>query len=199
VSATSALRLLARARLEPAPRRPGPSWREFLRAPAAGIVECEFFTVESVFSRRYYVSFFIVHESRSVWLAGCTANPTGAWVTQHLGLDFSDRGVHFLIRDQDSEYSGLFDQVSRSEGIRIVKTPVREPKANAIAERFIRSVRSECLDWLLILNAVTSNVPSAYVDHYKLGGSGVKGPRESPSIYERHLWTFSLASRPRHC
>jgi putative transposase len=75
VSPTSVRRLLARARLEPAPRRAGPSWREFLRAQAAGIVACDFFTVESVFSRCYYVLFFIADESRSVWLAGCTPNP----------------------------------------------------------------------------------------------------------------------------
>ena len=72
---------------------------------------------------------------------------------RNLGLDFSDHGVRFLIRDRDSKYSGPFDEVFRSEGIRIVKTPVRAPKANAIAERFVRTIiRSECLDWLLILN-----------------------------------------------
>ncbi len=97
-------------------------------------------------------------------------NPTGAWMTQqahNLGLDFSDRGVDFLIRDRDSKYSGLYDPVSRSEGIRIVKTPVRAPKANAIAERFVRSVRSECLDWLLILNrSHLERALRVYVDHY---------------------------------
>jgi len=81
VSPTSIRRLLTSAKLEPAPRRSGPSWREFLRAQAASIVACDFFTVESVFLRRYYALFFIVHDSRRVWLAGCTANPTGAWVT----------------------------------------------------------------------------------------------------------------------
>jgi putative transposase len=82
VSATTVRRLLAQAKLEPAPRRAGPSWREFLRAQGASIVACDFFTVESVFLRRYYVLFFIAHGSRRVWFAGCTANPTGAWVTQ---------------------------------------------------------------------------------------------------------------------
>jgi transposase len=108
VSPTSIRRLLARAGLEPAPRRSGPSWREFLRAQAAGVVACDFFTVESLFLRRYYVLFFIAHASRRVWLAGCTTNPSGAWVTQQgrdLGLDLSDRGVRFLIRDRDSKYS----------------------------------------------------------------------------------------------
>jgi putative transposase len=150
VSPTSIRRLLAAARLVPAPRRSGPSWREFLRAQAARVVACDFFTVESVFLRCYYVLFFIAHASRRVWLAGCTKNPTGDWVTQqarNLGLDVADQGMRFLIRDRDGKYSGSFDEVYRSEGIRIVKTPVRAPKAKAIAERFVRTVRSECLDW----------------------------------------------------
>jgi transposase InsO family protein len=103
-------------------------------------------------------------------LPGCTRNPNGAWVTQqarNLGLDFSEQGVRFLIRDRDSKYSGPFDEVFRSEGIRIVKTPVRAPKANAVAERFVRTVRSECLDWLLILNRRhLERVLRVYVDHY---------------------------------
>src|SRR5204863_403985 len=109
-------------------------WRECLHAQAASIVACDFFTVESLFLRRYYALFFIAHSSRRVWLAGCTANPTGAWVTQqarNLGLDFSDQGVRFLRRDRDSKYSGSFDEVFRSEGIRIVKTPVRAPNATS--------------------------------------------------------------------
>jgi putative transposase len=170
VSPTSIRRLLAHARLEPAPRRAGPSWREFLRAQAASIVACDFFTVESVFLRRYYALFFIAHGTRRVWLAGCTTNPNGAWVTQqarNLGLDLSDQGVRVLIRDRDSKYSGPFDEVFHSQGIRTVKTPVRGPKANAIAERFIRTVRVECLDWLLILNRRhLERVLRIYVDHY---------------------------------
>jgi putative transposase len=155
VSPTSIRRLLARARLDPAPRRAGPSWREFLHAQAASIVACDFFTVESVFLRRYYALFFIAQWQPARLACGCTSNPSGAWVTQqarNLGLDFSEQGVRFLIRDRDSKYSGPFDETFRSEGIRIVKTPVRAPKANAIAERFVRSVRGDCLDWLLILN-----------------------------------------------
>src|SRR5437667_448493 len=112
---------LAPARLVPARRRAGPSWREFLRTRAASIVACDLFTVESVFLRRYYALFFIAQGSRRVWLAGCTANPNGAWVTQqarNLGLDLSDDGVRFLIRDRDSKYSRPFDEVFHSEGIR---------------------------------------------------------------------------------
>jgi transposase InsO family protein len=170
VAPTSIRRLLVQAKLGPAPRRGGPSWREFLRAQAASIVACDFFTVESVCLRRYYALFFIAHGSRRVWLAGCTATPTGAWVTQqarNLGLDFSEQGVRFLIRHRDSKYSSAFDDVFRSEAIRIVKTPVRAPQANALAERFVRTVRTECLDWLLILNRRhLEHVLRVYLDHY---------------------------------
>jgi len=141
VSPSTIRRLLARAGLGPAHRRSGPGWREFLRAQAASIVACDFFTVESVLLRRYYVFFWIAHASRRVRFAGCSPNPTGAWMTQqarNVGLDLADEGVRFLIRDRDSKYSGAFDEVFRTDGIRIVKTPVRAPQANAIAERFVR-------------------------------------------------------------
>jgi putative transposase len=170
VSPTTIRRLLARAGLGPAPRRSGPGWREFLRIQAASIVACDFFTVESVLLRRYYVLFFIAHASRRVWLAGCSTNPTGAWVTQqarNLGLVLADDGMRFLIRDRDSKYTGAFDEVFRSGGIRVVKTPVRAPHANAIAERFVRTVRAECLDWLLIVNRRNlERVLRVFVEHY---------------------------------
>jgi putative transposase len=169
VSPTSIRRLLAQAGLEPAPRSSGPNWREFLRSQASSIVACDFFTIETVLLRRFYVFFFIAHASRRVWFAGCTKNPTGEWVTQqarNLGLDLSDQGTRFLIRDRDAKYNGSFDEVFRSEGIRIIKTPVRAPQANAIAERFVRTIRSECLDWLLILNRRhLEHVLRVFIDH----------------------------------
>jgi putative transposase len=161
--------MLARSSLTPAALRSGPSWHEFLRSQASSILACDFFTVETILLRRFYVLFFIAHASRRVWLAGCTTNPTGEWMTQqarNLGLDFGESGVGFLIRDRDSKYNGSFDEV-RSEGIRIVKTPVRAPQANGIAERFVRTVRVECLDWLLILNRRhLEHVLRVFVDHY---------------------------------
>ena len=119
VSPSTVRRLLARAGLGPAPRRSGPGWREFLRAQAASIVACDFFTVESVLLRRYYALFFIANASRRVWLAGCSSNPTGAWVTQqarNLGLEFADEGMRFRIRDCDSKYRGPFDEAFRTAG-----------------------------------------------------------------------------------
>jgi putative transposase len=168
VSPSTVRRLLARAGFGPAPRRSGPGWREFLRTQAASMVACDFFTVESVCLRRYYALFFIAHASRRVWLGGCSTNPT--WVTQqarNLGLEFADEGMRFLIRDRDSKYSGPFDEIFRAGAIRIVKTPVRAPQANAIAERFVRTIRVECLDWLLILNRRhLERVLRVYIEHY---------------------------------
>jgi putative transposase len=110
------------------------------------------------------------HASRRVWLGGCSSNPTGAWVTQqarNLGLDLAEQGMRFLIRDRDSKYSGSFDEAFRTAGIRIVKTPVRAPQANAIAERFVRTVRGECLDWLLIgTRRHLERVLRVYVEHH---------------------------------
>jgi len=164
VSPSTVRRLLLAAGLTPAPRRSGPSWREFLRQQAASVLACDFFTVETIMLRRYYVLFFIELGSRRVHLAGCTTNPTGAWVTQQArNLSFTGlfERTRFLIHDRDTKFSATFDEVFRSEGIKVIHTPIRAPRANAYAERFVRTVRAECLDWLLISDAATSNTCSA--------------------------------------
>src|SRR5262245_30163352 len=153
VSASTVRRVLASAGLEPAPRRPRLSWRAFLRQQAATMLACDFFTVETVALRRLSVLFFLEVGSRRVQLAGCTANPTGSWLTQQArNLGFTDllERTRFLVHDRDSTFSACFDEVFRSEGIRVIHTPIRAPQANAHAERFARSVREDCLDWLLI-------------------------------------------------
>jgi len=174
VSPTSIRRMLVRAGLGPAPRRAVPSWRAFPKHAGGQHRGPRFLHGRDVCLRRYYALFFNAHGSRCVWIAGCTANPTGAWVTQqanNLALDVFDEGIRFLIRDRDSKYSGRFDEVFRSEGIRILKTPVRAPRANAIAERFVRTLRSECLDWLMILNRRHfERVLGVYVEHYNREG-----------------------------
>jgi putative transposase len=111
------------------------------------MLACDFFTVETISLRRFYVLFFIEHESRRVHLAGCTTNPTGAWVTQQArNLSFTGllERMRFLIHDRDSKFSGGFDEVFGSEGINVIHTPIRAPQANAYAERFIRTIRAEC-------------------------------------------------------
>jgi putative transposase len=170
VSASTVRRLLLAAGLEPAPRREGPNWRDFLRQQAASMLACDFFTFETISLRRFYVLFFIEIESRRVHLAGCTANPTGAWVTQQArNLSFTGvfERMRFLIHDRDSKFTASFEEIFRSEGIRIIHTPIRAPQANAYAERFVRSVRAECLDWLLILGRRhLERVLRAYTMHY---------------------------------
>jgi transposase InsO family protein len=170
VSPSTVRRLLLAAGLKPAPRRAGPSWREFLRQQAASTLACDFFTVETLTLRRYYVFFFIELASRRVRLAGCTTNPTGSWVTQqarNLGFSGVFEQTRFLIHDRDSKFSGAFDEVFRSEGIRVIRTPIRAPQANAYAERFVRTVRAECLDWLLILGRRhLEHVLHTYTTHY---------------------------------
>jgi putative transposase len=154
----------------PAPRRSARSWRQFLRQQAASTLACDFFTVETLSLRRFYALFFIELESRRVHLAGCTTNPTGAWVTQQArNLSFTgifDR-MRFLIHERDSKFATAFDEVFRSEGIHVIHTPIRAPQANAHAERFVRTVRSECLDWLLIVGRrQLESVLRTFTAHY---------------------------------
>jgi hypothetical protein len=106
----------------------------------------DFFTVETISLRRFYVLFLIELERRRVHLAGCTTNPTGGWVNQqgrNLGFTGLLAPMRFLIRDRDSKFSAVFDEVFRSEGIKVIQTPIRAPHANAYAERIVRSVLGE--------------------------------------------------------
>jgi putative transposase len=142
VSPSTIRRLLARHGLRPAPRRSGPSWREFLHAQAASIVACDFFTIETASLRRYYVPFFIELQTRPLHLAGSTANPSGRW-GHTAGAQPQPRGCarrrQVLIRDRDSKFVAGFDEVFRSEGAKVIQTPLQAPQANAYAERFVRT------------------------------------------------------------
>jgi putative transposase len=172
VSATTVRKILREAGVGPAGERSRLSWRTFLRQQAQSMLAVDFFTVETISLQRLYVLFFIELGSRRVHLAGCTANPTGAWVTQQARqftwtLRERPSRFRFLIRDRDSKYTRDFDTIFASEGIEIVKTPVRSPQANAIAERFVGTIRRECLDWLLILNrGHLEHVLHIYIEHY---------------------------------
>src|SRR5947208_5455693 len=170
VSPSTIRRILLANRLGPAPRRSGPSWQQFLRQQAASMLACDFFTVETISLRRFYVLFFIELGSRRVHLAGCTTNPTGGWVTQQArNLSFTGlfERTRFLIHDRDSKFTAAFGEVFRSEGIRVIHTPIRATQATAYAERFVRTIRRECLDWLLILGRRhLEPVLRAYTIHY---------------------------------
>jgi putative transposase len=146
--------ILQRHGIKPSPRRLGPTWTEFLRAHAATMLACDFFTVETVLLRRLYVLFFIELDTRRVYLAGVTGNPTGTWVTQQarrLAWILAERVVPatLLICDRDAKFTTGFDEVFRSERLRVIRTPPRAPRANAFAERFVGTIRRECLDRIL--------------------------------------------------
>jgi putative transposase len=164
--------ILKRADIDPAPRRDGPSWPEFLRAQAHGILARDFFCVDTVLLHRLYVLFVVEHATRRVHLLGITANPTEAWVAQqarNLLMNLGDRAAQFkfLIRDRDTKFTGVFDAVFASEAIRILRTPVRAPRANAIAERWIGTLRRELLDRMLILNRrQLETVLAEYMTHF---------------------------------
>jgi hypothetical protein len=174
VSAASVRTLLRCHGLGPAPRRgTGPSWSQFLRSQASGVLACDFLTIDTITMARLYVLFFIGLDRRHVWLAGVTEHPTAIWVTQqarNLTYQLGDRNggpYKFLIRDRDAKFVSGFDTVFADEAIRIIKTPVQAPRANAFAERWVRTVRAECLDWTLIWNRRhAEHTLSIYVDHY---------------------------------
>jgi transposase InsO family protein len=172
LAASTVWAILKEAEIEPAPKRMQTSWSDFLRQQAASILECDFLTVDTMFLRRFYVLFFVELATRRVWLAGITTNPDGRWVAQQarnllMTLDDEDVRPRFLVRDRDSKFSRDFDEVFRSRGIRVIKAPVRAPKARAHAERWVGTVRRECLDRILIVGRRhLQHVLTAYVAHY---------------------------------
>ena len=164
--------ILRSAGLDPAPRRSGPTWHAFLKAQAEGIVACDFFHVETIALKRLYVFFAVEHATRRVRILGVTAHPTGAWVTQQarnllMDLDEAGRRIRFLIRDRDAKYTDAFDAVFAGAGADVIKIPVRAPRANAVCERFVGSVRRELLDQILIVNAAHARaVLTEYETHF---------------------------------
>jgi putative transposase len=170
VSATKIRTLLRVNGLGPAPRRDGPTWSEFLRAQAKGILAFDFFTVETLMLRTLYVLFAIELRSRRVHVLGVTRNPDSAWVTQqarNLAVGERLEAIRFVIRDRDSKFCGPFDEVFRTEAVKVIETPIRAPRANAFAERWVRTVRTECLDWMLVLGRRhLERVLRTYAAHY---------------------------------
>ena len=172
VSATLVRNVLAEAGLPPAPRRDRLSWRSFLRAQGESILACDFFSVDTVWLRRLHVLVFLSVGSRRVEYLACTSKPDTAWMLQqarNLLMDLDDRGrpVRFLIHDRDTKFSAAFDAIFADESMKIVRTPVQAPNANAHVERWVGSVRRECLDRLLILGRrQLEHVLRVYVRHH---------------------------------
>jgi putative transposase len=171
-SPTTVRKVLAGAGVRPAPERARQSWRSFLRQQAASTLACDFFTVETLGLQRIYVFFFISLATRRLEFLACTPNPDGAWVAQQarnltMQLGDQERRFRLLIHDRDRKFSRAFDEVFRSEGIEVIRTPIQAPNANAFAERWVRTVRSDCLDRILILGRThLERVLRVYTKHY---------------------------------
>ena len=156
VAPSTVWEILRAAGVDPAPRRSGPTWRQFLTAQAAGILAVDFLHVDTVLLKRVYVLVFIEHGTRRMHLGGVTANPTGDWTVQQarnlaLTLDERFESIRFLIRDRGSNFTTSFDAVFQAAGTRILRTAVQAPRMNAICERLVGTLRRELLDRVLIL------------------------------------------------
>jgi len=192
VGASTVWAILQRAGVDPAPKRSALTWRQFLRAQAASVLAVDFFTVDTVFRQRLYVLFAIEVATRRVHVLGVTAHPTGEWVAQEarnlfmqVGKDLAE--FRFLVRDRDTKFTAAFDAVFAAEGIEALITPMRAPRANAYAERWVGTVRREVLDRMLIFGGRQLRlVVAEFADHYNvhrprraLGQAPPLGPCES--------------------
>jgi putative transposase len=171
VSATSVRKVLLEGGLQPAPERSHSSWRAFLRSQAGSMLACDFLTVETAFLQRIYVLFFISLATRRIEYIASTSNPDGRWVTQqarNLLLQLGDQQpFRFLVHDRDTKFSHAFDEIFRTERIKVIRTPIQAPNANAHAERWVRTLRADCLDRILILGRRhLEHVLCVYHQHY---------------------------------
>jgi putative transposase len=172
VSATSVRNILARAGVPPAPRRDRQSWRTFLQAHGESILACDFFTVDTARLRRLYVFVFLSIGSRRVEYLACTSKPDTGWMLQQarnllMELDDRDRRVRFLIHDRDAKFPAAFDALLATEKIKVIRTPVQAPNANAHMERWVGSVRRACLDRLLVVGRrQLEHFLRVYIKHY---------------------------------
>jgi hypothetical protein len=178
--------ILAKAGAGPAPRRAGPTWTQFLTAPAKGILACDFLHADTIGLTGIYVLFVMEVATRRVHLLGATTSPTGPWVAQqarNLMLDLGERAarLRFLIRDRDAKYTGMFDAVFDAGGVDVLLRPAQAPRANAFAQRWVRTIRRECLDRILIYNtghllAVLGEYLAHYNEHRPHQGRGQRSP-----------------------
>jgi putative transposase len=186
VAATTVWKILHQAGVDPAPRRTGPTWKQFLTSQAQAMLACDFFTVDTVFLKRIYVLFFLELATRRVHVVGVTAHPTGAWVTQQarnllMELDQRADRLRFLLRDRDAKFTDVFDAVFTAAGLEVIRTPPQAPRANAFAERWVGTVRRECTDRMLItgerhLAAVLAEYTSHYNEHRPHRSLGQRPP-----------------------
>ena len=172
VAPATVWQILRAAGIDPAPRRAGPTWRQFLHTQAAGILAVDILHVDTVLLKRLYVLVFTVHGTRRMHLGGVTANPTGEWTVQqarNLAMSLGERfeGIKFLLRDRGPDFTASFDAVFQAAGARILRTAVQAPRMNAICERLVGTLRREIPGRVLILGeAHVHTVLTEYQVHY---------------------------------
>jgi transposase InsO family protein len=194
VAASTVWKILHQAGVDPAPRRTGPTWKQFLTAQAHGMLACDFFTIDTVFLKRIYVLFFLELATRRVHVVGVTAHPTGAWVAQQarnllIDLDQRANSLRFLLRDRDTKFTAAFDTVFTAAGIKVIRTPPQAPRANAFAERWVGTVRRECTDRILVagerhLAAVLASYTAHYNEHRPHRSLGQRPPAPRSDVTE---------------
>jgi transposase InsO family protein len=200
-TASTVWTILTNAGVDPAPQRTGPTWTQFLTAQAKEMLACDFLHVDTIGLTRVYVLFLMEIATRRVHILGATTNPTGAWVAQqarNLMMDLGEQAqrFRFLIRDRDTKYTDVFDAVFATEGIEVLRSPPRAPRANAYAERWVRTVRRECLDRILFYNtrhllATLGEFVAHYNEHRPHQGRHQRPP-------QRHGHRATHGRRPRH-
>ena len=175
VSATAIRMLLRQNRVPPAPRRRGPTWRQFIRSHASAIIATDLFTIETVLLQTLYVVVFMELGTRRLLWANCTANPDSQWVTQqarNFVYELQDQrvAVRFTIHDRDDKFSANFDAVLAAEGIEVIRTPYRAPRANSHCERTIGSARREFFDFVIVAGeSHLRRLLELWLDHYNHG------------------------------
>jgi putative transposase len=170
IAASTVWKILNSAGIDPAPRRDGPTWKQFLTSQARGILAADFFHIDTALGKRLYALVFLEHGTRRLHIGGATAHPTQEWTTQqarNLTEAFGTRSFRFLLRDRDGKYSSAFDDVFRAEEMDILISAPQAPRMNAHCERIIRTIRTEVCDHVLILNeARARHVLTEYQRHY---------------------------------
>jgi putative transposase len=209
VAPSTVYEILRATGIDPAPRRNGPTWRQFLNAQAAGILAVDLLHVDTVLLDRLYVLIFIEHGTRRMHLGGVTAHPTGDWTVQqarNLAMNLGERSgdFRFLLRDRGSNFTRSFDAIFQATGATILRTAVQAPRMNAICERLAGTLRREILDRTLILGeAHLRAVLAEYQQHYNTArphqGIGQRTPdtkHHTPRIAAADPETWRIRRKP---
>ncbi|EFL27542.1 LOW QUALITY PROTEIN: integrase, partial [Streptomyces himastatinicus ATCC 53653] len=202
IGASTVWKILMAAGGDSAPRRAGPTWREFLTSQAEAIIVCDFLHIDLASLRRGYALVFLEHGTRRLHIAGVTAHPTAQWTAQQarnlaLEVDVHLESLRFLIRDRDSQYTESFDAVFEAEGIETVQTAPRAPRMNAHCERVIGTLRRELLDHVLIWNETHArHVLDVYARHYN-GHRPHQARGQRPPLTDSRTAPLTDSSTPR--